>query len=273
MSLITLGFIYMTSFAISSNFLVFRDRFFNLTGHQLTLTDPILLEIFTHPSSMNATATYERFEFLGDSIINAMTTYLLFEKFPHSCEGELSRLRAVLVSAETLGFLGEFLGLQDFILFGKGALHFNLKEEAEKKKIWARVFEALVGALFFTHGFDQTLSIVKKIISSWEEKKQQKFLNFEKLLLVDVKSRAQELSHVLYKKNPVYKTLRAYMENNKDFFEIALLVNDIEYARTIATSKKNAEKKLAQIFLEQHQNYITYNQGSTYVDDGSTSAQ
>jgi len=104
----------------------------------------------------------ERLEFLGDSILNFVVAELLFQKFPQSVEGDLSRLRSELVKASTLSEIGSMLNIGDFLKLGEG----ELKSAGWRRpSILADTVEALIGAIFMDGGITAAQTIIQHWLS------------------------------------------------------------------------------------------------------------
>lgn len=105
----------------------------------------------------------ERLEFLGDSLLNCSVARLLFDAHPEADEGSLSRLRATLVSGETLAQIAQQMGLGDYVRLGPG----ELKSGGFRRvSILADTLEALLGAIFLDSNFDSAAAAVKHIVSA-----------------------------------------------------------------------------------------------------------
>ncbi|RMD71217.1 MAG: ribonuclease III, partial [Gammaproteobacteria bacterium] len=98
----------------------------------------LLEEALTHPSA--GPSRFERLEFLGDALLNAIVAIELFHRFPEASEGELSRLRSTLVRGETLAGIAERLALSSMLRLGRG--------ERPRPSILADALEALIGAIY-----------------------------------------------------------------------------------------------------------------------------
>jgi ribonuclease-3 len=103
----------------------------------------------------------ERLEFLGDSILNCSVARLLYDAHPGADEGALSRLRASLVSGETLAKIAADLGLGEHLRLGSGELKTGGFRRAS---ILADALEAILGAIFLDVGFDAAAAVVARII-------------------------------------------------------------------------------------------------------------
>jgi len=118
----------------------------------------------THPSAvegMGPSASYERLEFLGDAILGAIVSKVLFERFDEMDEGELTRLKISLISGSTLSQVSEELGLTPLILMGeseKGTHVRGMRHALEN------VYEALVAALFIDGGIDVCRTFIERTL-------------------------------------------------------------------------------------------------------------
>jgi ribonuclease-3 len=123
---------------------------------------PALCQIaLTHRSA--GTDHNERLEFLGDSILNCAVAHLLYDAHPQADEGALSRLRASLVSGETLAQIAGDLGLGEHLRLGPGELKSGGFRRAS---ILADALEAVLGAIFLDSGFDAAAAAVARILGA-----------------------------------------------------------------------------------------------------------
>jgi len=120
----------------------------------------LLRRALTHRS--HDAAHNERLEFLGDSVLNCAIALALYRKFPQLSEGELSRLRAGLVSGQSLATVGEALEIGTYILLGEGELRSG---GSSRPSILADAVEAVIGAVFIDGGFDAALCLVQKLFA------------------------------------------------------------------------------------------------------------
>lgn len=112
----------------------------------------ILLKALTHPSAVQGCSTehsYERYEFLGDAILEAAVSYSIFRKYVDMDEGKLTHMRVAIVSGDNLSKVAEELGLADLIIFGKSEESTGLRG---MKRALENVLEALVAAVFLDGG-------------------------------------------------------------------------------------------------------------------------
>lgn len=126
-------------------------------GHVFA-TPQLLRTALTHRS--HSTAHYERLEFLGDSVLNCAVSALLYQAYPESDEGLLSRVRSHLVRQECLANLATQLGVGPCIMLGMGE---KKGGGAIKESLLADVLEALLGAVFLDAGFEAASQCVAKL--------------------------------------------------------------------------------------------------------------
>lgn len=109
------------------------------------------VSVFTHKSATRLTNgnSYERYEFVGDSVIGFIVAKLLFDMYPSADEGFLTRVRTKLVSGECLSKLARHLGLQRFVIMNQRSLRNGFNTNP---RILEDVFEALVGCIYEQHG-------------------------------------------------------------------------------------------------------------------------
>jgi ribonuclease III len=125
--------------------------------------------VFTTPALCHTAVTHrsagadhnERLEFLGDSILNCAVARLLFDAHPLADEGALSRLRASLVSGDTLAQIAGDLGLGEYLRLGQGELKSGGFRRAS---ILADALEAILGAIFLDSGFDAAAAAIARIM-------------------------------------------------------------------------------------------------------------
>ena len=101
----------------------------------------------------------ERLEFLGDAILQAVISSIVFVDYPNHTEGELSMLRAKIVSRDTMNIIAKQLSLNKYIVANPPQL------AAKQQNILGDAFEALIGALYLDHGFDKTTQIIEYLIT------------------------------------------------------------------------------------------------------------
>lgn len=148
---------------------------------------PELLErSLTHSSWVDArTQSYERLEFLGDSVLGLAIASTLWKRYPDSGEGELARLKAFVVSRASCAQVAERVGIAQLILEKAPAPEPKRREVIANQTILGNVLEALIGAVFLAHGFEQARLAV---VDAFEEQ-----IKFAATANVDHKTALQEL--------------------------------------------------------------------------------
>lgn len=118
----------------------------------------LLRQALTHRS--HSTPHNERLEFLGDALLNCVVAAMLYERFPHLAEGDLSRLRAGLVRQETLAEIAQELAIGEHLRLGEGELKSG---GFRRPSILADAFEAVLAALYLDAGFAKAEETVRRL--------------------------------------------------------------------------------------------------------------
>jgi ribonuclease-3 len=200
----------------------------------------LITEALTH-KSYKQSYDNERLEFLGDAVLDLVVGEYLYKKFPKSNEGKLSKIRASLVNENGFDKLAKDLKLGEYILLS------NAEENnggREKPSLLSNAFEAVMGAIYLESG----LEIVDKIAINLIE------TNHENIsldsLFRDFKTSLQELTQARYGVTPEYKVISTRGPDHKKEFEVAVYIEDKEYAKAIGKSKKAAQQEAAQKTVE-----------------------
>jgi ribonuclease-3 len=216
-----------------------------LKASGLKFKNPELLNLaFTHRSSSNESGrkdNNERLEFLGDSVLGAVTASLLYEKLPEKSEGELAKIKSVVVSEEILSGIALENGIDRLLILGKGEEQTGGRT---KRAILADTLEALIGAIYLDSGFKAAWNFVSRritpeIIKVLENRSAQ-----------DYKSLLQEHCQRLYKSYPVYSLVKRSGPEHDRLFFIQVTVNGKFYGPCTGRSKKAAEQEAARLAWE-----------------------
>lgn len=192
----------------------------------------------------------EKLEFLGDSVINLIVTEYLFKRFKKSDEGELSKLKAHLVSSDFLFKAAKSINLGDYILLGKGEEKHNGRNN---KKIIASLFEAVVGALYVDSNFKVVSNIVLPFFKGFFKELSEKSIKIN-----DYKSELQELIQKHKNGLPVYKILDEIGKPPDVVFYTAIYFESNEIGRGTGKSKRQAEQNAAYNALKKVNDFINY---------------
>lgn len=199
----------------------------------------LLVQALTHRSFANESRNpesvdNERLEFLGDAVLDLVIGHLLLERHPDAAEGELSRLRAELVSAPSLARLAAALEVGDCLLLGRGEARSGGRA---KDNLLADGLEALLGAVFVDAGYQAVAAVIGRL--------------FEALLSspasavgVDYKTRLQELLQAR-RERPDYRVAAASGPDHRRSYAVEVLVGGDVLGRGEGTTKKRAEQEAA----------------------------
>ncbi|UCH92974.1 MAG: ribonuclease III [Candidatus Aminicenantes bacterium] len=192
----------------------------------------------------------EKLEFLGDSVINLVITDYLFVNFDHLNEGELSKLKAHLVSTNSLSKIAQSMNLGDFAFIGKGE---EKNDGRSNKKINASLLEAVVGAIYIDSSYKTVSSLVISFFKEFLDK-----IADKEIKINDYKSELQEL---IQKKNnylPVYKIIEESGKPPHVVFTAAVYIENNEIGRGSGTNKRKAEQDAALNALKKVDDFINY---------------
>jgi len=192
----------------------------------------------------------EKLEFLGDSVINLVITDYLYKNFNYLNEGELSKLKAHLVSTDSLSRVSQSMQLNDFIFLGKGE---EKNDGRNNKKISASLFEAVAGAIFMDSNYKMTSSVIISFFKKFLEKFAEKDIKIN-----DYKS---ELQEVIQRKNnylPVYKIVEESGKPPYVMFIAAVCIENREIGRGTGKNKRQAEQDAAFNALRKNDDFINY---------------
>ena len=207
--------------------------------------DPELLErALTHTSYANENRVpdhNERFEFLGDAVLNLVISEYLMKACPDSTEGGLSRLRASVVSEPALAAIAREIGLGRFILLGRGEEQTGGRD---KDSLLANCLEALIASVYLDAGMDAAGDFIIRFF----EEAIKKSCTVRGAL--DYKTELQELCQERLKQLPEYRVVSETGPDHQKQFTVELLVRGEAYGRGVGKSKKDAEQKAAKEALE-----------------------
>ena len=206
----------------------------------------ILQQAFVHRSYLNENPDFElysneRMEFLGDALLGFVVAERLYQEFEALDEGEMTKLRALLVSKDNLAQVATYLGLGKYLYLGQG----EEKSGGRKKpRTLACVFEALIGALLIDRGFSVASDAIWRLLDSGLERAMRKGLTG------DYKTRLQEISQAEQKGIPVYRVVDVAGPNHERKFKVEVLVEGKVVGKGSGRSKRSAEKEAARVALE-----------------------
>jgi ribonuclease-3 len=232
-----------THTATSTSRLLSLDSFQRRLG--ISFQNPELLDIaLTHSSFSNEIhinePNNERLEFLGDSVLGLCVAHILYERFPNRQEGDLARMKSVLVSEASLGGIAQALGLAEYLLLGKGE---EISGGRQKQAILADAMEALLGAYYLDSDFENVKSFIQQLMAP----------KIEELSVTsgkDYKSIIQEYAQKQGMNLPKYELVKTEgPEHARRFFVTCTLAGEI-FGPCEGLTKKAAEQNAAQYTFE-----------------------
>lgn len=192
---------------------------------------------FSNEQKINKMENYERLEFLGDAVLELLSSQFFFERYPSWKEGQLTRVRSSMVCEPALAFCARDIELQDFILLGKG-------EEATggrgRDSIVSDVMEAVLGAIYLDGGFDEAKRFVHRFILSDLEQKQL-FYDSKSILQENVQKAGKEL---------VYQLVSETGPDHDKTFVIEAFIDGECVGTGTGRNKKSAEQQAAYAVLQ-----------------------
>jgi ribonuclease-3 len=210
-----------------------------------TFKDPGLLErALTHKSYANENRlSYhnERMEFLGDAVLNLTVSEYLMRTCPDSTEGDLSRLRAAIVSEPTLAAIAREIGLGAHILLGRGEEQTGGRN---KDSLIADCLEALIASVYLDGGQDAANEFILRFFEDTIKK------TCTSGGIIDYKTELQELCQERLRQLPEYRVASESGPDHQKQFEVELLIKGQVSGRGTGKSKKEAEQRAAKEALE-----------------------
>ncbi len=200
----------------------------------------LLHRAFVHSSyayeSPDELESNERLEFLGDAVLDLIVSEYLFSSFPDAKEGEMTKWRAAVVCELTLADVARKLGLQSFLLLGKG-----MQKTAKKHSdaLLADCMEALIGALYIDQGYNAVQKLLDQHIHHYVR------LAVEGKLKPDYKTALQEYTQSKYHIVPSYRVVEEKGPAHAREFVVEVFFNSEVWGIAEGNSKKEAEQHAA----------------------------
>jgi len=196
----------------------------------------LLSKALTHSSAAdNRLLSNERLEFLGDSILAVVICQILFERFPGYLEGDLTKIKSMLVSRSTCAQVTMQLGLQKFLKIGKGLA----SGRALSGSLAASLLEAIIAAIYVDSGFGAARSFILRTFgpSINQADAEQAQGNYKSLL--------QQYAQQQFNTTPIYELLDEKGPDHDKCFECQVVFADRHFLSAWGRSKKEAEQKAA----------------------------
>lgn len=196
---------------------------------------------FANEQRLPQTENNERYEYLGDAVLELAVSHILMERFPEHPEGELSKLRAAIVNEVQLAELARYLHVGEYLYLGKGE---DQTGGRDKPSLLSDAFEAVLGAIYLDRGFGKAFAVVDRHYESIIERAG--FAGFVK----DYKTKLQEVSQGRFRTVPKYRMICEKGPDHRKMFEIHLFIKDELWGIGQGMSKKQAEQNAAKQALE-----------------------
>lgn len=208
-----------------------------------TFNDPQQLEnALIHASGADhRLESNERLEFLGDAILGLVVCDLLFHRFPDFLEGELTRIKSVVVSRRTCAEISQRLGLDRFVHLGKGMT----VQATVPSSVMADLFESLIAAIYLDGGLEPARAfIVQHVDDAISE-------------LADgshggnYKSHLQQIAQKHFARTPTYELLDEKGPDHSKCFKMSAVIGDQRFTAAWGRNKKEAEQRAAMNALDE----------------------
>src|SRR5512143_3291749 len=199
----------------------------------------LLERALTHKSYANEnrmSAHNERLEFLGDAVLNLVISEYLMKTCPDSTEGDLSRLRAAVVSEPALAAITREIGLGSYILHGREE---DQNSSRDKGSLLANCLEALIASIYLDTGKEPADAFVIRFFENIIKK------TCTSRGTLDHKTELQELCQERLKQLPEYKVVSESGPDHQKQFEVEVWIKGQVSGRGIGRSKKEAEQRAA----------------------------
>ncbi len=196
----------------------------------------LYIQALTHPSYshiMNLDYSYQRLEFLGDAIIDKNVREFLFKKYPDKDEGEMTKIKIMIVQSHTEVLAAKYIELNKYVLLEKSLIdqHGNISD-----KILEDSFEAIIAAIYFDLGEKEVFKVLKRTIIHLYE------IHYLDKTSLDYKSLFQEAVQKYGKKRIRYISSNFTDSNGDQKFRVELWTNNICYGIGFGTKKKRSWK-------------------------------
>ena len=205
----------------------YRFQEFSLLEHAMRHSS------FCNEQKMDKLQNNERMEFLGDAVLELVTSEFLYTKYPKMPEGEATRKRASMVCEQTLALCAKELELGSYLFLGKGE---ELTGGRERASVTSDALEALIGAIYLDGGFTNAKEFIEKFVLNGIEEKQ---------LFFDSKTIFQEMMQSVTNEAIHYELIGQEGPDHCKTFSVELFVGERSAGKGTGKSKKAAEQAAA----------------------------
>ena len=188
----------------------------------------------------NLNSSYERYEFLGDSVLNLIIANLIFLKYPDKEEGYLTRIRTKLVNGKTLAYLAKQINLNQFLIISKNVENINGRNN---DRILEDVFEAFLCSINTDLGYKYAENFVLRLINEHIDfNLLEEDNNFKDILL----RKCQQTMQI----NPEYELISTTGPAHKKVFTSVVIIKGIRYKSGTGNTKKESEQNASKHTLD-----------------------
>ena len=198
----------------------------------------LIIQALTHSScanerKINKSEDYERLEFLGDAVLELISSEYIYRMYSDMSEGKMTKYRSSIVCEPALAFCAREIGLQQYIMLGKGE---ETTGGRGRDSIVSDVMEAVIGAIYLDSGIDEAKRFIHRFILSDLEHKQ---------LFYDAKTILQEEVQKENRGTLYYRLVREEGPEHDKTFVVEAMIGDVKVGMGTGHSKKAAEQKAA----------------------------
>ena len=211
---------------------IFSIKIDNIENFKRALTHPS----YTQENNIEYIECYERLEFLGDAVLKLTVSDILFQKYPRATEGDMSKIRSIVVSDAMLFEIAKKIGLQNLILLGK---HEEKQGLRKLESVVACSFEAILGAYYLDGKFEEIKEFIIKNFTEYIEDVDKNSAKY------NAKALLQEYTQGLTKETPTYVLKDATGPEHNKTFVVEVLYQDKVVSSGKGKTKKEAEQHAA----------------------------
>lgn len=213
------------------------ERFENIIGYEFR-DKALIAQALTHSSyanekKMKKEMSNERLEFLGDAVLELVSSESIYRNHAGMTEGDMTKMRASYVCEPTLALCARDIRLSEFLLLGKGEI---ITGGRERDSILSDAFEAVIGAVYLDGGFANAKEFIVNHVLRDIDKKQ---------LFYDSKTILQEIVQSRYKEALHYSLIKEEGPDHNKTFTVSAYIGDKELATGTGKTKKAAEQSAA----------------------------
>ena len=218
---------------------------YRFSGEEL-LVQALTHSSYAHEKNLKDFMDNERLEFLGDAVLELVSSEFSYQTHPEMNEGKMTKLRASLVCEQSLADCARQLQLGRYLRLGNGE---DLTGGRERDSILSDALEAVIGAMYLDGGFTSAKEFVNKfVLNDIEHKK----------LFYDSKTILQELIQNKYKKTLHYEPVSEEGPDHNKKFTVQAYMNEIPLMQGVGKTKKSAEQNAA------YQSLLKFEEGTNF---------